>query len=129
MKLTNIQILNALNVLKDIREQECRMPINLAFFLIKNANALEKEISAYKEAYSLLLNKYAVKNSDGSIAVNEDKTIKLEDKNSFFNEYNNLASAEVNVDIHLINIDLCDNLDITLDKMIHIQFMFCDKEV
>ena len=105
------------------------MPINLAFFLIKNANALEKEISAYKEAYSLLLNKYAVKNSDGSIAVNEDKTIKLEDKNSFFNEYNNLASAEVNVDIHLINIDLCDNLDITLDKMIHIQFMFCDKEV
>lgn len=129
MKLTNIQILNALNVLKDIREQECRMPVNLAFFLIKNANALEKEISAYQEAYSLLLDKYAVKNSDGSIAVNEDKTIKLEDKDSFFNEYNNLASAEVNVDIHLINIDLCDNLDITLDKMIHVQFMFCDKEV
>lgn len=129
MELSNIQMLNALNVLKNIKDKECQMPITLAFFLIKNATILEKELISYQEAYTILLEKYAKKNEDGTFLTNEDNSIALVDNEAFFKEYNDLALTTTDIKINYIDIELCKNLntDITLDEMKNILFMFTNK--
>lgn len=78
-----------------------------AWTVAKLIKFAEKEVSDYEEARMKLIDKYGVKNEDGSVKVDEatqQYIIADESKETFNNEHKELAEATVEIPINKLKI-------------------------
>ena len=79
-----------------------------AWTIAKLIKFAEKEVSDYEEARMKLINKYGVKNEDGSIKIDEatqQYVIADDSKEAFNNEHKELAEATVEIPINKLKIE------------------------
>lgn len=123
-KLTNERIVNTINVLG--RLNDTALPVRVAYAVSKNIDKIERELKAYNTEKSKLLDKYAEKNEDGEIIIeNGHFKIKEECAENWNREIRELLDIENDVEIHMIQLDclLNSNCDIAPSEFNLIDFM------
>lgn len=123
-KLTNERIVNTINVLG--RLNDTALPIKVAYAVSKNIDKIERELKAYNTEKSKLLDKYAEKNENGEIIIeNGHFKIKEECAENWNREIRELLDIENDVEIHMIQLDylLNSNCDIAPSEFSLIDFM------
>ena len=130
MKLTlsNERIVNTINVLGELNN--AKLPVKVAYAITKNINKINTELKAYNEEKAKLIDKYAEKDEEGKLKVDENGIIPL--KEEHIEDYNRdikeLLSIENEIDIHMINLDdlLNSNYNISPADLSAIDFMIND---
>ena len=105
MKLSNETIVNSADALSKLSLME--LPVKVSYAIAKNINKIEKELKVYNAERQKLIQKYAVKDTDGKPKIDENGTMNiqeglLEDWNKDTKE---LSAIENEIDIHLIKLD------------------------
>lgn len=113
MKLTNERIVNTINVLGKLNNTA--LPVRVAYAVSKNIDKIERELKAYNIEKSKLLDKYAEKNKNGEIIIeNGHFKIKEECAENWNREIRELLEIENEVEIHMIKLDDLLNLDYSI---------------
>lgn len=105
MKLSNEIIVNSANALSQLSLME--LPVKVSYAIAKNINKIEKELKVYNAERQKLIQKYAVKGTDGKPKVDENGTMNIQE--GFLENWNKdtkeLSAIENEIDIHLIKLD------------------------
>lgn len=125
MKLTNRKIVNDVNILFNLSNMQ--LPVRTSYVISKNIKEIEKELEIYNEERKKLLNKYAEKNEDGSLKVDEINQVKIANENlgDWNRDINDLLDIEVDIDIHQFPInDLINgNCEMSATELMLIDYM------
>lgn len=105
MKLSNEIIVNSANALSQLSVME--LPVKVSYAIAKNINKIEKELKVYNAERQKLIQKYAIKDTDGKPKIDENGTmnIKEESLEDWNNDTKELSTIENEIDIHLIKLD------------------------
>lgn len=126
--LTNIQIINAMQSIGEMLQLE-DLSTKVNYNLNKNLMKLEDLLKTYNKCNKELLDKYAIKNEDGSYKTDEDTNeVKFapNNKKEYITKRDELLSCEEQVDIHNIKLSsLPDNIG-KGNKLYNIMFMIED---
>lgn len=128
MTLTNIQIINAMQSIGEMLQLE-DLSTKVNYNLNKNLITFENILKTYNKCNKELLDKYAIKNEDGSLKIDEDTgEVKFapNNKKEYITKRDELLDCEENVDI--INIKLSylpDNIG-KGNKLYNLMFMIDD---
>lgn len=122
MKLKMAQVVNAYNWATAMRDKS--ISYTAAFLIASNLSNIEKEIKSFETQKMAMLEKYGKKDSEGKLVINDDKTVELEDKESFTDEFEKLLECEVNVTINKIPMEEMKDLSISLEQMMSVAFLF-----
>lgn len=121
-------LVNSVEVLNKLNNME--LPIKFSYSLYKNIKNISDELETYNERKSLLINKYALKDENGNIVIDSDKTVQLLDDNiELWNkEINELLDIIVSVDI--VKLDLNElansNCNITPAELKVIEYLILE---
>lgn len=125
MKLTNRKIINDVGLL--LKLSNIQLPVRTSYVISRNIKKIEKELEIYNEERQKLLDKYAEKNEDGSLKVDENDQLKIPNENlkAWNKDINELLDIEIDIDIHKFNIKdlLNSNCEITANELILIDYM------
>lgn len=123
MKLSNRTIINTINAIGGARERA--LPIKASYAISKNLLKLEKEVEAYNLEREKLLKKYAEKDEAGEIKADELGNIKFikKYKEKWNKEIIELLDIEVEVDIHKFDLSVLDNVEMSVQELMAIDFM------
>lgn len=123
MKLSNRTIINTINAIGGARERA--LPIKASYAISKNLLKLEKEVEAYNLEREKLLKKYAEKDEEGEIKADELGNIKFvkKYKEKWNKEISELLDIEVEVDIHKFDLSVLDNVEMSVQELMAIDFM------
>lgn len=123
MKLSNNKILNDMQRLREISDKQ--LPVKVSYAIAKNLNKIESELKTYNNEREKLINKYAKKNSDGTVRADEAGQIifKEEYKKQWDKDINELLSIENEVDIHKFNISTLEGYSMTPAELMLIDYM------
>lgn len=123
MKLSNNKILNDMQRLREISDKQ--LPVKVSYAIAKNLNKIESELKTYNNEREKLINKYAEKNSDGTVRADEAGQIifKEEYKKQWDKDINELLSIENEVDIHKFNISTLEGYSMTPAELMLIDYM------
>ena len=127
MKLTlsNERIVNTIDVLGELNN--AKLPVKVAYAITKNINKINSELKAYNKEKVKLIDKYAEKDEEGKLKVDENGNVPL--KEEYIEDYNRdikeLLSIENEIDIHMIKLDdlLNSNYYISPAELPAIDFM------
>ena len=128
LNLSNERIVNTINVLGELNN--AKLPVKVAYAITKNINKINTELKAYNEEKAKLIDKYAEKDEEGKLKVDENGIIPL--KEEHIEDYNRdikeLLSIENEIDIDMINLDdlLNSNYNISPADLSVIDFMIND---
>ena len=128
LNLSNERIVNTINVLGEL--SNAKLPVKVAYAITKNINKINTELKAYNDEKVKLIDKYAEKDGEGKLKVDEKGIIPL--KEEHIEDYNRdikeLLSIENEIDIHMINLDdlLNSNYNISPADLSAIDFMIND---
>ena len=105
MKLSNETIVNSADALSQLSVME--LPVKVSYAIAKNINKIEKELKVYNAERQKLIQKYAVKDTDGKPKIDENGTMNIQE--GFLEDWNKdtkeLSAIENEIDIHLIKLD------------------------
>ena len=128
MNLTNIQIINAMQSIGEMLQLE-DLSTKVNYNLNKNLLTFENVLKTYNKCNKELLDKYAIKNEDGSLKIDENTNeIKFapNNKKEYITKRDELLSFEEQVDVHNIKLSsLPDNIGKGI-KLYNIMFMIED---
>ena len=128
MKLSNRSLLNSINVLTKLNQLE--LPIKVAFIILKNTKAVERELTNYFEAREKLVKQYAVLNEEGQAVPDEYGNLQFKDEcvGKWNSDINELLDLEVSIDLQTISIDdlFRADLSMTPTELSSIEFMIKD---
>lgn len=128
MKLSNRSLLNSINVLNKLNQLE--LPIKVAFIILKNTKAVEKELTNYFEAREKLVKKYAILNEEGNAVPDEYGNLQFEDEcvGKWNSDVNELLDLEISIKLQTISIDdlFKSDLSMTPTELSNIEFMIKD---
>lgn len=126
--LTNIKIINAIQSIGEMLQLE-DLSTKVNYNLNKNLMSFENALKAYNKCNEELLDKYAIKNEDGSLKIDENTNeIKFapNNKKEYITKRDELLECEEQVDIHTIKLSsLPDNIGKGI-KLYNIMFMIED---
>ncbi len=130
INLTNMQIINAMQSIGEMLQLE-DLSTKVNYNLNKNLITLENTLKTYNKCNKELLDKYAIKNEDGSYKIDEDTNeVKFapNNKKEYITKRDELLDCEEQVDIHTIKLSsLPDNIG-KGNKLYNIMFMIDDDE-
>ena len=128
VSLKNIEIINAMQSIGEMLQLE-DLSTKVNYNLNKNLMKLEDLLKTYNKCNKELLDKYAIKNEDGSLKIDEDTNeVKFapNNKKEYITKRDELLSCEEQVDIHNIKLSsLPDNIG-KGDKLYNLMFMIDD---
>lgn len=128
MTLTNIQIINAMQSIGEMLQLE-DLSTKVNYNLNKNLITFENVLKTYNKCNKELLDKYAIKNEDGSYKIDEDTNeVKFapNNKKEYIAKRDELLDCEEQVDIHTIKLSsLPDNIG-KGNKLYNLMFMIED---
>jgi hypothetical protein len=105
MKLSNETIVNSANALSQLSVME--LPVKVSYAIAKNINKIEKELKVYNAERQKLIQKYAIKDTDGKPKIDGNGTMNIQE--DFLEDWNKdtkeLSAIENEIDIHLIKLD------------------------
>jgi len=105
MKLSNETIVNSANALSQLSVME--LPVKVSYAIAKNINKIEKELKVYNAERQKLIQKYAVKDTDGKPKIDENGTMNIQEGllENWNEDTKELSAIENEIDIHLIKLD------------------------
>lgn len=128
MNLTNIQIINAMQSIGEMLQLE-DLSTKVNYNLNKNLLTFENVLKTYNKCNKELLDKYAIKNEDGSLKIDENTNeikFALNNKKEYITKRDELLSCDEQVDVHNIKLSsLPDNIGKGI-KLYNIMFMIDD---
>lgn len=104
MEIALRNLVNSVEVLNKLNNIE--LPIKFSYELYKDIKNINVELDIYNEKKSQLISKYALKDENGDVLIDSDKTVQLINENiDLWNkEINELLDIIVNIDI--VKLDL-----------------------
>ena len=129
MKIKSAIIVNGLQIILSLAEKP--MPVSLAAKMLRLANDLKKENDIIEQQRRLILEKYADKDDQGQLIVNNG--------NVSFKENNNLQAAQneldelANLEVEIIDRNITEdelikaNLELTLNQLSVLQNFIQEK--
>lgn len=105
MKLSNETIVNSADALSQLSVME--LPVKVSYAIAKNINKIEKELKVYNAERQKLIQKYAIKDTDGKPKIDENGTMNIQEEllEDWNKDTKELSSIENKIDIHLIKLD------------------------
>lgn len=127
MKAKMAQVVNAYNWAASMKEKD--VPYKAAFLIASNLSNMEKEIKNFEEQKMSMLEKYGKKDSEGKLVINDDKTVELDNKEGFAEDFTKLLECEVEITINKIPMEEMKDLSIPIEQMAAISFLFAAPKV
>lgn len=127
MKVKMAQVVNAYNWAASMKDKD--VPYTAAFLIASNLSNMETEIKNFEEQKMSMLEKYGTKDSDGKLVINDDKTVELENKEAFAEDFTKLLECEVEITINKIPMEEMKDLSIPIEQMAAISFLFAAPKV
>lgn len=122
MKLTNKQIINSIDSLKNLSGKE--LDVKTSFIIAKNIKAIDEISDIFVSEKMKLVNKYGTKDKEGNLKVNDNGAVEIAKEN--LKEWNRslseLLEIENDIDIKVININDLD-VRISAQELLAIDFM------
>ena len=105
MKLSNETIVNSAYALSQLSLME--LPVKVSYAIAKNINKIEKELKVYNAERQKLIQKYAIKDTDGKPKVDENGTMNIQEEllEDWNKDTKELSAIENEIDMHLIKLD------------------------
>lgn len=121
MKL--IDIVNAVEALQNLSAQE-GMNAKASYLLLKNIKAVEEEMQTYRSALSKLIHKYADKDENNQLVIENDQYhFNKENYPLFVKELENLGETEVEITIHKLSIEEFADIKISANTLSKLEFL------
>lgn len=121
MKLSNLQLVNSIQVLKQLSNQS--LPIKVSFYVSKNIKSIQAAAEVFEEEKKKLMKQYCEKKEDGSLNVHEDGTVDILDKEGWNKDFGELLELESEVDVIKISISDFNQTAITPQEVQAVEFM------
>ncbi|WP_238886408.1 hypothetical protein [Clostridium sp. YIM B02551] len=124
VRLSNERIVNNAAKLKEIAQKQ--LPIKVSYAIAKNISKIESELKIYNKEREKLIDKYAVKDTEGKILSYENGNVKFkEDCIELWNkDINELLAIENEIEIHQFNFSLLDGYNnLSPAELIAIDYM------
>ena len=137
MKMTLNEVRVRLSNLTSVSERnrkpvsEKRIPVKLSISIGKNIINLESELKLLENERKKLVETYAKKDENGK-AVIENNEYKMDDMDSFKEEFEELLKEEIDVDIRTVPMSIIENYDdskydvLTPEDIVVIDFMIVE---
>lgn len=112
MKITNRQVIEFINNVRDNKLASKRLPVKVAYAISRNLDKMNNIITSYETARKTLLDQYAEKDEEGKAKVKDGNYVIQEDqKQAFSDEMKELLEVENEIDLHTINMDEVEKCD------------------
>lgn len=112
MKITNRQVIEFINSVRDNKLASKRLPVKVAYAISRNLDKMNNIITSYETARKTLLDQYAEKDEEGKAKVKDGNYVIQEDqKQAFSDEMKELLEVENEIDLHTINMDEVEKCD------------------
>lgn len=118
MKVKLVDIYNSVPVLNKILETP--LPASISFQLSKLLKTLNDEMKSIEEQRVKLVEKHGSTNNNGETMVSEDK------KQEFLQEFSDLLNTEVEVTWQPLSASKFDALQLSVNEMTRVQFLFAE---
>lgn len=126
VKLSNERIVNDAANLKAISEKQ--LPVKVSYAIAKNIAKIESELKVYNKEKAKLIDKYAEKEKEGILKIDERGNLVIKDdcKEKWNKAINELLEIENEIDIHKFNMDLLEGHSIKPSELMTIDYMIED---
>lgn len=130
MKMKLAEVKRYLDVLRHFIDK--MLPRKVTTAIARNVGKLEKEVEFFEKQRFDIINRYAVKDEDGTFVIEDDKYTfaSKEDEKAFLEELEQLGSTEVEVELmkfHASELERCDIVEryavITPREELALEFM------
>lgn len=116
MKLTNIQMSNNLNSLRQISN---KVRGKLGYAVSRNIRKISEELIEFENIRLEHIRKYGTNNGNGECVIKKD----TQEYNQFLTDMQEYATIEHDVDIYMIDAEEIFKSDLTADEITTIDFM------
>lgn len=121
MKLKLSQIVRAYDALARVGSE--KLPIKLAYTIQRNMRLMESDVRQHENTrVELIKTKYGVKDESGNFSVPEKRVA------AFQKQITDLGSVEVDLDIHTVNLDEVEFMQIAPIDLMALDWMFTNGE-
>lgn len=124
MKLSNEKILADITKLREISKKE--LPIKASYAIAKNLKKIEDELEIYYKEREKLIDKYAEKDENGKIKVDNNGFIIFKDKEGWDKEIKELLAIENDIKIRKFPIDVLEGYNMSPAELMLIEYMIED---
>lgn len=121
MKLSNEKILTDIAKLREISQKQ--LPIKASYAIAKNLKKIEDELEIYYKEREKLIDKYAEKDENGKVKVDESGFIVFRDKEGWDKEIEELLAIENDIKIHTFPIDVLEGYNMSPAELMLIEYM------
>lgn len=121
MKLSNEKILADIVKLREISKKV--LPIKASYAIAKNMKKIEDELEIYYKERDKLIDKYAEKDENGNVKIDETGFIVIRDKESWDREIKELLAIENDIKIHKFPIDVLEGYNMSPVELMLIEYM------
>jgi hypothetical protein len=121
MKLSNEKILADIAKLREISKKV--LPIKASYAIAKNMKKIEDELEIYYKEREKLIDKYAEKDENGNVKIDETGFIVFRDKESWDREIKELLAIENDIEIHKFPIDVLEGYNMSPVELMLIEYM------
>lgn len=121
MKLSNEKILADIAKLREISKKE--LPIKASYAIAKNMKKIEDELEIYYKEREKLIDKYAEKDENGKIKIDETGFIVFRDTEGWDKEIKELLAIENDIKIHKFPIDVLEGYNMSPAELMLIEYM------
>lgn len=107
MKLTNEKII----AFKELDVADKKLPIKLSWAIAANDIAIAPFADAFYKKKNEIIQKYAKKDNDGQILVDENNNLSMQNATEWIQEMNDLFSATIEIPITTVSINELEKCD------------------
>ena len=124
IKIQLNDVVNATETFSKIMQQSFKG--SLAFKIARLARELDKEMQTFNTERQKLVQKYAEKDEDGELKVDENGNVKFDNSKiqEINEEFNSLLNTELEINADKLPIDSIDAFEITPQEMLQIEKFF-----
>jgi hypothetical protein len=129
MKLTNLQIINSMGVIKKLSDSV--IPVKTGLILLKNIKKLSDVHAIFETTRSALISEHAQKDEEGNILpVRGDNgeiipdRVQIKDADAFTKALAELLSVEADVEIEKVSVDSLSDVKLMIGELTHVEWLF-----
>lgn len=117
IKVTVQQIIESQEAMRNLLDKQLKG--RTAFQVARLIKKLENEISSYNDTRVKLIERYAMKNDDGTFVINDKNEYQFtqENMNGFVQEMNKILAENIEIDVNPIKLEELDNINFTVMEM------------
>ena len=122
MKLTNKQIINSIDSLKNLSGKE--LDVKTSFIIAKNIKVIDEISDIFISEKMKLVNKYGTKDKEGNLKVEDNGAVEIAKNNlkEWNRSYAELLKIENDVDIQKIKLNDLD-IKVSAQELLAIEYM------